>query len=99
MKSVGDLLRQLLREKGWTNGNPYDPLFVGWRGIAGEVLASHARLLDVQNGILVVEVDHPGWLQIAHIRKDALLAAARRAAPLADIDGIRFRVGSPEPPR
>jgi len=99
VKSVGDLLRQLLREKGWTNGNPYDPLFSGWGGIAGGALASHARLLDVQNGILLVEVDHPGWLQMAQLRKDALLAAARRAAPLAGIDGIRFRVGSPDPPR
>ena len=99
MKSVGELLRQLLREKGWTNGNPYDPLFAGWGSIAGRSLAAHARLRDVQNGILLVEVDHPGWLQMAQLRKEALLAAARRAAPLAGIDGIRFRVSSPEPPR
>ena len=98
MKSVGDLLRQLLRERGWTNGNPYDPLFSGWSGVAGS-LASHSRLIDIQNGILLVEVDHPGWLQVAQLRKDTLLTAARRAAPLAGIDGIRFRVGSREPPR
>jgi predicted nucleic acid-binding Zn ribbon protein len=99
MKSVGDLLRQLLRERGWTSGNPYDPVFAGWAKIAGDALSSHARLIDIQNGILLIEVDHPGWLQLAQLRKDSLLAEARRAAPLAGIEGMRFRVGVPEPPR
>ncbi len=96
MKKVGDLARQFLQEKGWANGNPYDPLFRGWASVAGEGLATHSRLVDVRQGCLLVEVDHPGWLQLAQLRKAALLAAARRAAPLADIGGVRFRIGSGE---
>lgn len=93
MKKVGDLLREYLREKGWLAGNPYQPLFAQWQKIAGEALASHARLVDVRNDILIVEVDHPGWLQMLHLRQDALLEAARKAVPLVSVEGIRVRVG------
>ena len=93
MKKVGDLLKEFLREKGWLAANPYEPLFSRWREIAGESLAPHARLVDVQNGMLLVEVDHPGWLQMLQLRTQAVLEAARRAAPLAAIEGIRSRLG------
>jgi predicted nucleic acid-binding Zn ribbon protein len=92
MKKVGDLLRQYLREKGWLSGSPYDPLFRGWEKIAGAALARHTRLVDVQKGILLVEVDHPGWLQMLRLRQVGLLEAARRAAPGVGVDGIKARV-------
>jgi predicted nucleic acid-binding Zn ribbon protein len=94
MKKIGDLLKEFLREKGWLSGNPYDPLFQEWKRIAGDALAAHSRLIDVQNGVLLVEVDHPGWLQMLQLRKAPLLEAARRAAPLASIEGVRVRLGA-----
>jgi predicted nucleic acid-binding Zn ribbon protein len=96
VKSVGDLLKEYLRERGWVSGNPYEPLFREWKRIAGESLGAHSRLLDVQEGFLQVEVDHPGWLQMGQLRKTALLEGARLAAPAARIEGIRFRLGGGE---
>ena len=93
MKKVGDLLREYLREKGWLGGSPYDPLFREWNVIAGDAIASHARLVDVRDGILLIEVDHPGWLQMLKLRQAALLDAARHVAPLARVEGVRTRVG------
>jgi predicted nucleic acid-binding Zn ribbon protein len=93
VKKIGDLLKEYLKEMGWLSGSPYDPLFQKWNEIAGEALAAHSRLVDVQNGMLLVEVDHPGWLQMVQLRKSALLEAARRAAPATDIEGIRTRLG------
>lgn len=98
MKKIGELLKEYLREKGWLSGNPYDPLFHEWKRVAGDALAAHARLIDVQNGILLVEVDHPGWLQMLQLRKASLLDAARRVAPLASIEGIRVRLGAGDSP-
>jgi len=94
VKSVGDLLKEYLREKGWLSGNPYEPLFRDWEKIAGKALAAHARLVDVRNNILLIEVDHPGWLQMLQLRKAALLEAARKTAPLAALEGIKIRVGA-----
>jgi len=93
VKKVGDLLRDYLREKGWLEGNPYEPLFTRWQEIAGEAMAPHARLVDVRIGILIVVVDHPGWLQMLRLRQDALLEAARKVVPLASVAGIRVRLG------
>ena len=94
MKKIGDILREYMRERGWLEGNPYEPLFKEWGKIAGEGIASHARLVDIQNGILLVEVDHPGWLQMVQLRSTALLAAARAAVPLVVVEGLRVRLGS-----
>ena len=94
MKSVGDLLREFLKEKGWLGGNPYEQLV---RPMAEDRRRgrwpAHARLVDVRNNILIVEVDHPGWLQMLRLRQEAILEAARSAAPMVPIEGIRVRVG------
>jgi predicted nucleic acid-binding Zn ribbon protein len=97
-KKIGDLLREFMEQKGWLSGNPYEPLFVQWHKIAGEAVAMHARLVDVRNGILIVEVDHPGWLQMLRLRQNTLLDAARKAVPRASVEGIRVRVGGRDSP-
>jgi predicted nucleic acid-binding Zn ribbon protein len=93
MRKVGDILRDYLRERGWLAGNPYASLFSGWATVAGTSLAAHTRLIDVRDGILIVEADHPGWLQMARMRKEALLSLARAAAPEARIVDVRFFLG------
>lgn len=93
MKSVGEVLREYLRERGWLKANPYEPLFREWSSIVGEALSGHVRLVDVLDGVLVVEADHPGWLQMVQLRKQAILEAARARAPEATVVGLRARVG------
>jgi len=96
MKSVGELLREYLRERGWLKANPYEPLFRDWSDIVGRSLGNHVRLVDVLEGILLVEVDHPGWLQMVQLRKQAILEGAKARAPDAMIQGLRARIGSPD---
>jgi predicted nucleic acid-binding Zn ribbon protein len=91
---IGDLLREYMRDRGWLEGNPYEPLFKEWDRIAGRSLSEHTRLVDVQNSVLLLEVDHPGWLQMVQLRKKSLLDAARREAPQASIEDIRVRVSA-----
>ena len=92
-RRVGDLLREFLETRGWASGDPYTPLFTGWKEVAGPALADHSRLADVDDGVLVVDVDHPGWMQMLALRRQAVLEAARRAAPKAHITGLRGRIG------
>ena len=94
MRRVGDLLKEYLRHRGWLSASPWQPLFAGWPQIVGEGLAAHSRLSDVKAGILVVEVDHPGWIQMARMRQDRILAAARKAAPEAVLEGMRVVLGT-----
>ncbi len=93
MRKVGDILKDYLSERGWLTSNPYAPLFAGWNEVAGSSIAAHTRLVDVHAGVMIVEADHPGWLQMARMRKEALLSAARAVAPEARITDIRFLLG------
>jgi len=96
MRKVGDILKDYLRERGWLTGNPYAALFSDWAGVAGSTLAAHTRLVDVRDGVMIVAADHPGWLQMARMRKEALLSQARAAAPDARIQDVRFFLGGSE---
>ena len=96
-KKIGDVLREYLRERGWLSGSPYQPLFSGWRAIAGDAVAAHAVLADVQRGFLIVDVDHPGWIQMVRLRQGSILEAARRAVPGVPLEGIRVRLSASGP--
>jgi len=88
VKKIGDVFEGVPPGKGMALRQPLRPSFSrNGKRIAGDALAAHARLIDVQNGILLVEVDHPGWLQMLQLRKAPLLEAARQTAPLASIEG------------
>lgn len=92
MKRIGDVLREYLKERGWPTEDPCAPLFRRWTEIAGAELGPRARLCEVEDGILVIEVDHPGWLQMLQLHRQRLLQAARRVAPQARIEGLRGRL-------
>ena len=69
VRKVGDVLRDFLKERGWPAEDPYAPLFRGWEEIAGPELGSRSRVVEVEDGVIVVEVDHPGWLQMLPVEE------------------------------
>ncbi|MCX7031165.1 MAG: DUF721 domain-containing protein [Spirochaetes bacterium] len=95
MRKVGDVLRDFLKERGWPAEDPYAPLFRGWEEIAGPDLGSRSRVVEVEDGVIVVEVDHPGWLQMLQLKKRSLLKAARQAVPRGRIEDLRGRMSGP----
>jgi hypothetical protein len=54
--------------------------------------AVHSRIKELERGVLFVEVDHPGWIQILQTRQAELLLAVQRRCPKLDIRGIAFRL-------
>jgi len=98
VRKIGDVLRDFLKERGWPSEDPYARLFRGWEEIAGPDLGVRSRVVEVENGVVMVEVDHPGWLQMLQLRKKALLEAARKAVPGARVDDLRGRTSRPRSP-
>jgi len=96
VRKAGDILRDFLKERGWPADDPYAPLFRGWEDIAGSELGSRSRVVEIEDGVIVVEVDHPGWLQMLSLKKRALLEAARTAVPNGRIEDLRGRIVPPE---
>lgn len=91
MKKAAEILARLL-ERHSPQAQPYSSLFGGWGQIVGESLAEHSRVYEVRNQNLFVDVDHPGWMQLLLLKKQAILARLRRQySPLA-IRDIKIRV-------
>jgi hypothetical protein len=53
-------------------------------------LHDHSRVRELDRQRLVIETDHPGWIQILQFRQRQLLAAAQRTFPSLGIQKISF---------
>ena len=54
--------------------------------------AVHSQIYELERGILFVEADHPGWIQILQTKQAELLSAVQKRYPELDIRGIAFRL-------
>jgi hypothetical protein len=95
MKKAGDLLTAFFDEQLPKTARTYSGLFDTWRSIAGERIAAHSRVAEMKQNILLVEADHPGWIQILQTRKTELLSAVRRRFPSLSVSGSSFRLSRP----
>ena len=50
--------------------------------------AEHSRIKELNKGILLVEMDHPGWKQILQTKQNQLLDDYRESFPELEISGI-----------
>ena len=81
-------------------------LFSSWQKIVTEVwpqkpgtdqedmpaAAVHSQIRELENGVLLIEADHPGWIQILQTKQGELLSAVQRRYPVLGIRGIAFRL-------
>jgi hypothetical protein len=96
IKDVSSLLSSFFDEEKRRKGGRYADCFGSWRQIAGERLAAHSHVQEIENGILIVEAEHPGWIQLLQFRQAQMLAEAARRFPELGLRGISFRLGRGE---
>jgi hypothetical protein len=58
----------------------------------GELLHSHSRVVDLKRGILLIEADHPGWIQLLQLHQKYILTGLRRKAPELEIRVLSYRL-------
>jgi hypothetical protein len=66
MKKAGDLVQGFFDTYGIRDDKNYAGFMAAWTDIIGEKLATHSRPSDIKGQVLIVSVDHPGWM--THIR-------------------------------
>ncbi len=93
VKKIGDLLAEYLRERGWTANDPGSKIFLEWKTLVGEPLCDHTEPVEITDGILLLEADHPGWLQRVSLKKAFLLERISEMAPGANVTDIKARLG------
>jgi len=92
IKDIGSLLAAFFDEEKLRRGGRYAQFFESWKAVVGEHLASHSRVVDLEKGILIVEADHPGWIQLLQLRQTQALNALTMRFPDLPIRGIAFRL-------
>lgn len=58
----------------------------------GQNLVSHSRIVDFKNGVLLIEADHPGWIELLQMRKKYILKGMQMKSPDMDIKTLAFRL-------
>ncbi len=92
MRRAGDILRLFLDENTAEQADLYQGFFAGWGKIVGEQIAAHSRVKDIQNGIVIVEVDHPGWIQMLQLKQTQVVTTLRKKYPDLEIRGLRLQL-------
>jgi len=108
MKKAGDVLLTLFDQKFVTKAQGYTNLFDSWTDITAKngiaAAAAHSRIKELERGIVLIEMDHPGWKQILQTKQSKLLNDFRIRFPDMNIVGISLLLGSgklpktPDPP-
>ncbi len=60
--------------------------------LIGERLAGNTRVVDLKNGVLLIETDHSGWIQYLKMYQKFILKGLKMALPDLEIKGLAFRL-------
>lgn len=58
----------------------------------GEKLAANSHVVDLKNGVLLVEANHSGWIQYLKFNQKFILQGLKWALPDLKINNLAFRV-------
>ncbi len=94
MKNARELIAALFDTTTAKKAEIFGSLLSGWGKVAGEDIAAHSKVIDYRHGAVVVEVDHPGWIQMIRLRERRILHSLQRGYPDLDIKVIKVYAAS-----
>ena len=97
MDKAEDILRRLFGRYADQDQEGLIGFFAQWQKLVGTDLAAHAEPVDIKNGALYLEVDHPAWLQRLHAKQADILQAVQNRFPNLEIQQIYFRKAQDRP--
>ena len=101
MKTAGEILSALFDERFMNKAQGYSKFYDSWADITAKngiaAAAAHSRIKDLDKGIVLIEMDHPGWKQILQTKQSKFLKDFRIRFPELNISGIFLTLGSSEP--
>ena len=98
MKRAGDLLSDFFRDHfdpdSLEKGRITAGLFTSWTEAAKaaniSAAADHSRIRELEHKVLVIEAEHPGWVQLLQTKQSQLLKYVQFKFPELCIQGISF---------
>ena len=98
MKRAGELLSDFFKEHfdqvSLENGRMTAGLISSWaiavKAANIPAAADHSRIRELEHKVLVIEADHPGWVQLLQTKQSQLLKHVQGRFPELGIQGISF---------
>ena len=87
-RQVGDILKELFASMNIVPGE--ETIFDLWPELIGEEAAEHLKIQNVKGKTLLLEADHPGWVQVAQLRKKEILEKIKAKFPDNNISNIKI---------
>ena len=92
--STNNLVPLVMKRLGLEQRLQQSQAFHLWPNIVGQDIARHAQPVSLRNGILIVAVDHPIWLQeLARYHKPLILQKVQERVGKKAVRDINFRIG------
>ena len=92
IKTAAELISAIVSPKVAEEAGLWAQVVGVWPTLVGSRLAVHSRILDVSRNFLVVEADHPGWIQMLQFRQIELLRERQGRFPTLGLRGMQFRL-------
>lgn len=64
----------------------------GKKNSLGEVLSAHSKVIDLKNNVLLIETDHPGYIQTMQMYNRYILRGLNNKFPELNINSISYRL-------
>jgi predicted nucleic acid-binding Zn ribbon protein len=91
-REIGDILTDILSEERPEESIPQE-IIEHWQLAAGKQIAQHTVPDAIRDGILTINVDHPGWLtEVRRLPKQPILKKLNAVPALPPLRDIRFRL-------
>jgi predicted nucleic acid-binding Zn ribbon protein len=91
---ASQLVPQVMKKLGLEQRLQQSQVFFLWSEIVGSDIARHAQPISLRNGLLVVTVNHPIWLQeLSRFHKVLMLQKVQGRIGKTAVRDICFRIG------
>lgn len=87
-RQAGDILKELFSSMKISRRE--ETIFDAWPDLVGEEAAEHLKIQDIKGKTLLLAADHPGWVQMARLRKNEFLEMIKGRFPDKYIDNIKI---------
>ena len=87
-RQASDILKELFSVMKIVPGE--ETIFEVWPELVGEEAADHLKIQDIKGKTLLLEADHPEWVQRAQLRKKEILEKIKGRFPDKYIDNIKI---------
>ena len=92
--STNKLVPVVMKRLGLEQRLQQSQVFFLWPHIVGSDIARHAQPVSLRNGLLIVAVDHPVWLQeLSRYHKPLIVQRVQDRVGKKAIRDIAFRIG------